>query len=83
MNSFQRVVANYGVNEQSTNREDALLHALLVYASTDYEGADVETNVVRECLRRLEARGVGAIALGIVKQRLNTLEVAYDAGAIR
>ena len=76
MNSFETVIQGYGVNDQS--HSEPLLHALLTYASTDYEGADVETNPVREVMRRLEARGVGKIARDIIRAKLNTLENKYD-----
>jgi hypothetical protein len=83
MNSFARTARDFGVNEQSTNREDALLQALLIYGSTDYEDSPLSTNPVRDVTMRLEARGVGKVALDIIKQRLNSLETAFDAGTIR
>jgi hypothetical protein len=76
MNSFQIVLTQQGITDES--HSEPLLHALLTYASTDYEGADVESNPVREIARRLESRGVGAIAMSIIRQKLNTLEQKYD-----
>lgn len=78
MNAISRVLQDCGLNAES--HSDPLLYAMLVYMSTDYESSDVETNPVREVVRRLEARGVGKIALDIVHQKLNTLEEKYDRG---
>jgi hypothetical protein len=77
MNCFEKVIQDYGVNAES-HGEHALVYALLKYASADVEGAETESNKVRECTRRLEAAGVGKNALDIIRQKLNSLEVSYD-----
>src|SRR5262245_45947209 len=77
MNAFEFVIRD-AVNVAATSEADALFGALLAYASTDVEGADTYANPTREVLHRLAARGVGDIALGYVRQRLNTL---LDKGA--
>jgi len=77
MNCFEIVIRDYGVNAES-HGEHALVYALLKYASADVEGAETEANKVRECTRRLEAAGVGKIALDIIKAKLNSLEAKYD-----
>lgn len=82
MNSFQRVARDYGGNE-STRPEDSLLHALLAYAASDYEDSPLSSNPVRDVTMRLEARGVSAIAMGIIKQKLSSLEIAFDVGQLK
>jgi hypothetical protein len=77
MSCFDLVLRDYGVTDQC-HGEHALVYALLKYASADVEGAETESNKVRECTRRLEAAGVGKNALDIIRQKLNSLEVSYD-----
>ena len=77
MNSFQLVLRDYGVSAESTSPDDALLYALLSYgANVGYSGGDTYAGP-REVLRRLEAAGVGKIALDYIGQRLNTLAQRY------
>jgi len=77
VNSFQLVLRDFGVSDQSTSPEDALLYALFVYGATiGYSGGDTFVGP-REVLLRLEAAGVGKIALDYIGQRLNTLAQKY------
>jgi hypothetical protein len=80
MNSFQLVLRDYPVTVQSTSPEDALLYALLTYgANVGYSGGDTfTTNAAKEALRRLEAAGVGKVALDYIGQRLNSLSEKYS-----
>lgn len=78
MNAAEIILRDFDVS-QSTNPTDALLNAMLVYVSTDYEGGDTFANPVREVLRRLEARGVGKIAIDLVAQKLNQIESKYPS----
>jgi hypothetical protein len=77
MNCFERVLSDLGLNDQA-HGEHALVYAILKYASADVEGAETESNKVRECLRRLDAAGVGKNALDILRPKLHSLENSYD-----
>jgi hypothetical protein len=77
MTCFQNVISRLGLTEHAQN-DLGMLHSLLVVA--DGSGADTHANAAREAVRRLQAAGVGAFTLLRVKQMLNTLEAAIDAG---
>jgi hypothetical protein len=78
MNSMQILLRDYGVSDQSTNETDAMVFALLTYAANvGYSGGDTFANSVDEALRRLNAAGVGKVALDVLRARLNTLREKY------
>lgn len=80
MSSFRKVVNITGLNADSQN-VPGFIHGLLSLGDSTNSGEDVETNAVREVVRRLAAAGVNAHVLGVVKGYLNTIETRLDGGA--
>lgn len=77
MNVYQRVLQDYGVSNQSTSENDALLFALLTYGAS--VSVTTTGNPVTVILADLETRGIGSIAKLYVEQRLNTLRTKYNS----
>jgi len=78
MNSFEIVLRDSHVNDQSTSPADALLFAILSYGKNVGFTGDELANPVDDVLLRLTNAGAGKNAIDIVSARLNTLRERYS-----
>lgn len=77
MNSFEIVLRDSNVNDQSTSPADALLYALLNYGkNVGFSGQEL-SNKVDDVLLRLTNAGAGKNATDFIAARLNSLREKY------
>lgn len=77
---FARTLELFSDDSQGS---DAWLAAILKFADSNHDGADVLANPYIECIRRFEAAGVNPHALAMIRDRLSHMQLAFDRGDVR